>query len=261
MTALTRMALRKLGRFGLVALLTVLSALLAYVLNYIIVESLDFVYVLEQDIIVITIITFLVTPLLSWYLVGLFFQIDRLEVKMAKLASIDSLTSAYNRGYFYKESELALSILSTDQKQLKPVVLVLDLDDLKLVNDQFGHAGGDKVLVEFSSILLDVINPLGIVGRLGGDEFGVFFKQINSIELQKTIDRILERVRSSMVEIEGQHYSFTVSIGVSFIEQYDTHGLEAALKTADAALYNVKRSDRNGYSMHDNHAIKVCSNG
>jgi diguanylate cyclase (GGDEF)-like protein len=129
---------------------------------------------------------------------------------------------------------------------------VLDLDDLKKINDKLGHAGGDKVLIAFSSILSDVIEKPNLVGRLGGDEFVVFLKTTDSIALQSLIDSILDRVRACEVNVEGIHHKFTVSIGVSFIDVNDENPLEKAIKMADSALYDVKRLDRNGYAMHEN---------
>lgn len=250
MTPLVRMSLRKLGRVGLVCILTMLSTLLAITFNFILVELLDYSYLPEQDIVIICIITMTVTPLLSWYLIGLFFKIDVMEVEMAKLATIDSLTNTYHRGYFYQKSDAYLSTLSALKQENQSALLVLDLDNLKQINDQFGHAGGDAVLIEFSRILLDVVKKPNMVARLGGDEFVVLFTQTSLEDAQAFAFDILARMRSTTLEFNGQPLSFSASIGVSSFTGDDEQALDAAIKSADSALYDVKRAGRNDVAVY-----------
>ncbi|MEP0073072.1 MAG: GGDEF domain-containing protein [Marinomonas sp.] len=260
MTSLMRMGLRKLGRTGLVILLTILSSCLALGLNFLFVKLFDLTYIPAQDIFLVLSITIIVTPLLSWYLVGLLFKIDSLEIKMAKLAKIDSLTNIYNRGYFYAEGKQSLKqqLMSnsshaekTLQNQSKPAVLVIDLDDLKTINDRFGHAVGDKVLISLSAILAKTILEPNLVGRLGGDEFGVYIEDTTPSGLQEVIDVLLEKVRACSVEFEDKNYKFTVSIGAAFIDSRNDYRFEKAIKMADSALYDVKQSNRDGSATYD----------
>ncbi|WOD06262.1 GGDEF domain-containing protein [Marinomonas sp. GJ51-6] len=258
MTPFIRAMLRKLGRVGLVSILTISATALACLINYLLVKAFNFTDVLLEDIVLITCITFTVTPLLSWFLIGLFFKIDSLEVQMAELASIDSLTQVYNRGYFYQESKRTLAELSAtaDSQTSKETVnrsavLLLDLDDLKVINDKLGHVGGDNVLMALSSILSDFIKKPNLVGRFGGDEFVVFLKQTNSVDLERLINSILKDVRAYEVDVEGEKYHFTVSIGAAFINMNDGKPLERSIKMADAALYEVKKSNRNGYVTYE----------
>ena len=255
MTSFIRVALRKLGRIGLVVVLTLLAAILGCLMNFWLVDLFGFTYHLVEDIILVSLITLFVTPFLSWYLVGLLFHIDELEVKMSRLATIDSLTNTYNRGFFYQEGERLLKLSSKSKKVPESAVLILDLDDLKKINDELGHAGGDSILIAFGSILLDLVKAPNLVGRLGGDEFIIFLTDTNAIDLQGTIDKLLEAVRNKSVNIDGKEHSFTVSVGVSFIEGFDAEALVNAAKLADSALYDVKRLDRNGYAIHNTKAI------
>jgi len=249
-TQLVRMGLRKLGRIGLLFILTILSTTLAIILNFLIVEWLDYTYVPEQDIVIISIITVSVTPLLSWYLIGLFFKIDQMEMQMMELATIDSMTNTYNRGYFYKNSEQYLSKLSEQKQPNQSSLLVLDLDDLKRINDQFGHSGGDKVLIAFSKILLREVKPPNFVGRLGGDEFVVFLKQSSLNDAQTLATKLLDIIRSAKVECDDHSISFSVSVGLSSFTGYDMQALDRAIKSADSALYDVKCSGRNSYAVY-----------
>ena len=259
MTLFIRHCLRRLGRVGLVITLTVLSTALAYLLNFLFVELFDLTYIPLEDLILISSITFLVTPFLSWYLVGLFFQIDDMEVKMTQLATVDSLTNTYNRGYFYQKVERILStppeavslsgqVGNRANKQL-PGFFILDLDNLKPINDQYGHAAGDQVLAAFSSVLLELAPEPSVVGRLGGDEFVVFLDSATQFIPQNFAEKILERVRSDKIEFDGCPISFAASIGFSSIHGTNGHAIDMAMKAADDALYEVKRSGRNGFAI------------
>ncbi|ETX10121.1 hypothetical protein MUS1_04250 [Marinomonas ushuaiensis DSM 15871] len=263
MTLFIRRCLRRLGRVGLVVTLTVLSATLAYLLNFLFVEWFDLTYIPFEDFILISSITVLVTPFLSWYLAGLFFHIDEMEVKMTELATVDSLTNTYNRGYFYQKVERILSsppdlenvslseqIDYLDNKHL-PGFFILDLDNLKPINDQYGHAAGDQVLAAFSAVLLELAPEPSVVGRLGGDEFVIFLDNTIQFVPQNFAEQILERVRSDKVEFDGFPISFAASIGFASIRGRDGHAIDMAMKAADNALYKVKRSGRNGFAMGD----------
>ncbi|MEO9274990.1 GGDEF domain-containing protein [Marinomonas sp. 5E14-1] len=240
------------------SVLTVVATVLACLMNYLLVKAFDFTDVFLEDIVLITCVTFTVTPLLSWFLIGLFFKIDSLEIKMAELASTDSLTQMYNRGYFYQESKRILAELSAtaDSQAAKETVnqsavFLLDLDNLKEINDKLGHVGGDNVLMALSSILSDFIKKPNLVGRFGGDEFVVFLKQTNSVDLAHLTNSILKNVRAHEVDVEGENHHFTVSIGAAFIHMNNEKSLERAIKMADTALYEVKKSNRNGYVIYE----------
>lgn len=259
MTSFIRSILRRLGRTSLVIILTLLASVSACLLNFFLAELFGFSYVFIEDIILIISIAILVTPLLSWYLVGLFFKMDEMEIKMTKLATIDSLTNTYNRGYFYQKVDQLLSVSSksvslSEQTEIVeheyfPGFFILDLDNLKPINDQYGHAAGDKVLAAFGAILLDLTPEPGVVGRLGGDEFVVFLAQTAQSTPQNFAEQILERVRSAKMKFDGCPVSFAVSIGFSRIQGTDDHSIDMAMKAADNALYKVKRSGRNGFAM------------
>ncbi len=267
MSPLIRHCLRKLGRVGLVVTLTVSSTILAYLLNFFLVQLLGFTYIPFEDFILVSSITILVTPFLSWYLIGSLFKLDEMEMNMTQLATIDSLTNTYNRGYFYEKVEQFLSSIpnntslpasaeKTSQRDRLdhgnlPSFFILDLDNLKPINDQYGHAAGDKVLTVFSSVLLELAPEPNVVGRLGGDEFVVFLDKATSITPQDFAKQVLERVRSTNVEFDGCPISFAASIGFSSIHGSDSHAIDMAMKAADNALYKVKRSGRNGFAMGD----------
>ncbi|MDB4838122.1 GGDEF domain-containing protein [Marinomonas sp.] len=253
MTPFIRLMIRKLGRVGLVVTLTVLSTVLAVMMNFSLVGLLNLDYTPYEDITIITIITLILTPGLSWYLIGLFFEVDKLEVEMAKLASTDTLTHTFNRGFFYQECERYLSryfAFNKHAKDTQPAVIVLDLDNLKMINDLFGHSGGDNVLKALGSILNDTVQKPNISGRLGGDEFAIFIKETTVPELQSLMSELFEKIRNCEVDMEGQIYHFTISAGISFNDRQDA-SLDIALKRADVALYHIKRAERNDYAIYE----------
>ncbi|MCV2403568.1 GGDEF domain-containing protein [Marinomonas sp. C2222] len=253
MTLFIRRILRKLGRVGLVAILTLLSTVSANLMNFGLIDLLGLDNSLVDEIISVTVITCTITPALSWYLVGLLFHIDKLEIEMTKLASTDTLTHTFNRGFFYQESERFLSrhyAAHKSDQDLQPAVIIIDLDNLKTINDLFGHSGGDNVLTALGMILNKVVQKPNIVGRIGGDEFAILVKETNLHELQTIMTELFERIRDYAVNMDGQPYYFTISAGISFNCRDDV-SLDSALKRADVALYHIKRAERNDYAIYE----------
>lgn len=179
-TPIIRHLLRSLGRTGLVLALTVSAILISILLDIIFARALGYALDLQRDVVMITLIAGLTTPILSWYLVGLLLRVDVMERNMTRLASIDSLTSVYNRGYFYKKSLAALSSKASMKKSGVSAFFVLDLDGFKQINDHHGHLCGDQALVCFADALRSVFQSPNVVARLGGDEFAVLVMQCHA---------------------------------------------------------------------------------
>ena len=123
-------------------------------------------------------------------------------------------------------------------------MIMFDIDDYKLINDTFGHAAGDRILVEFSSLLKKNTRKMDICGRLGGDEFGLVLPETDS----PRAGVIAERVRSSLASLEidfnGVMIKATSSIGISQLKG-KIKDLQTLMETADSALYQVKHLGKN----------------
>jgi len=160
-------------------------------------------------------------------------EIEKSE-RLEKIASTDTLTGLANRR---KLEHLFRHPGLTGNK----VLLVIDIDFFKKVNDDFGHDKGDSVLIQFSTILSSLIRETDSCYRWGGEEFVAVLRDI-SLEEARTIS---ERVRTSVKEADfGLDRPMTVSIGLS-VSVDEREPLEPILARADRAMYRAKNSGRN----------------
>ena len=164
------------------------------------------------------------------------------EYKMRLLASTDSLTGAKNRRSFFILGNQELARSKRYKRSLS--ILMMDIDHFKSVNDDNGHAAGNAVLKNMVSVCHEELREQDILGRLGGEEFGILLPEIK-IDAAYTI---AERLRKRLMELEtrtkNMTISFTVSIGVMQCKS-KTLTLEDALIQADQALYKAKQEGRN----------------
>lgn len=168
-------------------------------------------------------------------------SIKAAELASLTLANIDTLTGALSRRNFLTlaEQELTRSM----RYELPLMVLMLDLDHFKLINDHYGHAAGDAVLQGFVQTVTGVLRESDLIGRIGGEEFAVLLPNTTLEGGRALAQRIIESVRTSPVEAAGEHIPYTVSIGAGCLSTQTT--FVALLGLADAALYRAKNSGRN----------------
>ena len=167
---------------------------------------------------------------------------ERSEHRHKTDSLIDSLTGIANRRAFLQDSEAQLRRQATDPRPI--AVMLLDLDNFKMINDRFGHAIGDRVLQRFAEVGASCMRRLDIFGRLGGEEFAALL-------VDASRDRALavaEQIRTSFIqatsEVDGKPVVATVSIGI--VISYDAVlDLSALLAQADHALYRAKDNGRN----------------
>lgn len=163
----------------------------------------------------------------------------RHELYMLEQMQMDSLTGLYNKAA--TQEHVCQMLLRNPEIMF--AFFILDIDYFKEVNDQFGHAEGDRVLVEFSRSLKGQFRKEDIVGRIGGDEF-IAFMSIPEIEMAE--ERAEELAVSLQKHIGAGVTHITASIGVALARGRNTD-FEALYKTADYALYQAKRKGRNRY--------------
>jgi diguanylate cyclase (GGDEF)-like protein len=161
---------------------------------------------------------------------------------LAHQASHDSLTGLPNRAFF--EGRLMRSLRNANKLNERVAVLFLDSDRFKEINDNFGHAAGDAVLVAVANRVRAQLREEDLVARLGGDEFAVLLTPLHKTE---DAERIAEKILASMEEpipLPGHAEVLTsLSIGVAV---YPDHGATpgALLHAADGAMYQAKRLSR-----------------
>ncbi len=162
------------------------------------------------------------------------------ELASWTLANIDTLTGALSRRNFLNlaEQELARS----RRYELPLMLLMLDLDHFKCINDQYGHAAGDAVLQGFVQTVSRVLRESDLIGRLGGEEFAVLMPNTTLEGGRALAQRIIESVRASLVEEAGARICYTVSIGAACLTSETAFA--ALLGRADAALYRAKDGGR-----------------
>lgn len=118
-------------------------------------------------------------------------------------------------------------------------VVFMDIDDFKSVNDTYGHAVGDKVLLMITHTVANVLRHFDVFIRWSGDEFIIYLSDINKTEdLRVFAEHIRKMVQSSFITLDGRRLSVSVSLGVTLIRAEDT--LESAIERADALMYMSK---------------------
>ncbi|CAN5540040.1 hypothetical protein BH18ACT8_BH18ACT8_02320 [soil metagenome] len=161
--------------------------------------------------------------------------------EMTHLAQHDALTDLVNRASFLRQVDAALA--SCRMRPGQVAVLFCDLDGFKTVNDWFGHAAGDALLVEVAHTLRDCIGRRGTVARLGGDEFAVLVEAAETVDdLRALTDGVLEAA-DQRYEVGGRCVEITTSVGVAFSD--GAHSADQLIRNADIAMYEAKFAGRN----------------
>jgi diguanylate cyclase (GGDEF)-like protein/PAS domain S-box-containing protein len=164
------------------------------------------------------------------------------EDLLALQARTDALTGVANRREFEK---LSGELFRTAKESGEPLsVCICDLDHFKQVNDYYGHAAGDRVLIGFTAILKRSLRKADILGRIGGDEFVLALPGVTAKEACKTMERIREELRGSSFEsADGVTFEVTSSFGVA--ELLPSHGsFGDTMEEADRFLYEAKGTGR-----------------
>lgn len=165
------------------------------------------------------------------------------RLRIVQLAYLDTLTGLPNRAWLHQRIRRRLGEAQRDGG--RTAFLVLDLDRFKEVNDTWGHAAGDRLLVEIARRLQQQLRPGDTVGRLGGDEFVVVLPGCDGPGAAAVAERIIAAM-AEPVPIGGLDFEVSVSIGISF---HPEHGADAdsLLKRADAAMYEAKQAGAGAY--------------
>lgn len=172
-------------------------------------------------------------------------ELETQNRELRKQTVRDPLTKLYNRSFL--DETLANEITRARREALTVGVLFADVDRFKSVNDTYGHAVGDRVLVHVANVLLDVTRGSDVVARFGGEEFVVLVPNPTENGLHRLAERFRSRVESQPVPCEGFEVPVTISVGGTLLVPPRSHDDSAArlLMTADAAMYEAKRSGRN----------------
>ncbi len=169
-------------------------------------------------------------------------EISRQNIELTKLATRDSLTDLLNRRSLFEGLNSLLVETRTQCDVLS--CIMLDIDHFKLVNDNYGHAVGDKVIQVFAKILHDAIRPNDIVGRYGGEEFVIILANNNETQAAETAERIRLTVNTTQNSELPEGLTISSSFGVSSTDG-DVWQADRLIDNADKGLYVAKQTGRN----------------
>jgi diguanylate cyclase (GGDEF)-like protein/PAS domain S-box-containing protein len=155
----------------------------------------------------------------------------RVEDELRHLSTHDGLTGLYNRFYFQAEMDR----LDKGREEIISVVIA-DMDGLKYVNDNYGHAAGDEMIKTVARAIQKAFRLGDVIARLGGDEFGVLLPGADSMTTSLAIHRIYENIRHS--NEQRPYLQIGISIGYATTQEYES--LAETIKRADAQMYYQK---------------------
>jgi len=156
------------------------------------------------------------------------------------LANIDSLTKIRNRRSYFIESESLLKKSISGNKTF--CILMIDIDYFKKINDTYGHSAGDKVLIEFCTIINSVIED-EVFGRIGGEEFCITFFNKEMKDINLISENIRKKCEETIICIDDKDINFTISLGLSCKENFTN--IDEILQVSDELLYKAKEEGRN----------------
>ena len=172
----------------------------------------------------------------------------RLEAELTRRAHVDYLTGLNNRGYFIERAEEEFRRAIRYGKMLS--VGMMDIDNFKKINDEYGHKTGDAALKVLAEVCSQTLREVDIVGRMGGEEFAILMPETHSEAALDVAERLRVALASAEVprEFGAPSIRFTVSIGLATKSSAD-ESLEFLLNLADQALYRAKGSGKNRVCM------------
>ncbi len=236
-----RKLLRKIGYIKVLFILTVTTIIVAEILAYIVIKLFSYPYD-DSTPYVTFMVASLTTPLLSWTLLKLLFELDEMEEKTYFLATYDSMTMLLRREAFF---QYAMRIhLLAKQYDTPYSIAIVDIDNFKSINDKYGHDAGDKVIIHFGQILLDLFQLDKPIGRIGGEEFALVLP-VESRDMEKKMKAVHMKLQETSIPYDDNLITYTVSIGIFGNVSPEKITLDEALSYADKALYEAKRTGKN----------------
>jgi diguanylate cyclase (GGDEF)-like protein len=171
---------------------------------------------------------------------------DELKEKNAllqELSGTDDLTKLANRRRFMEQ--FANEFARAKRYKTELSFLILDLDFFKQVNDTHGHLAGDSVLVQIAKVMKESVRSSDLVGRYGGEEFGLLLPETGSKGCRVYAERIRKRIEDTRFEAAGKLIHVTVSGGISSYPEIAAESVDELWRSADQALYRAKQNGRN----------------
>lgn len=206
----------------------------------------------ERDVFVIDAFSSLLAFCMAYFLARIMYtqriRENESRQRIRRMGMIDSLTGLYNKA--------STEFLCKGYMKSKPlqdcVVMILDFDNFKFVNDTYGHQAGDAILKSFGRILKREADEDHVAGRIGGDEFFIFLKDSSPLEAEAMAVRILNKTRTLVAPDGTNPFSCSIGMASKRINKNDLQSQESykeLFARADQALYQVKENGKNNYMI------------
>ncbi|WP_240038554.1 diguanylate cyclase [Aeromonas sobria] len=169
-------------------------------------------------------------------------ELHQLKEQLHQQSVQDSLTGLYNRRFFFEVCEKNLSLNA--RHHLKSVLMVLDVDQFKCINDRYGHPLGDRALTHLGKVMQSVLRSEDVLARIGGDEFAIWLPNTRLSAASSMAERLCQQVMQSPLALhDGDELIITISAGL--VENSEGELLESLYARADQMLYQAKQAGRN----------------
>ncbi|MBV7315055.1 GGDEF domain-containing protein [Shewanella sp. NIFS-20-20] len=172
-------------------------------------------------------------------------EMQNRQLDLQHMAITDPLTGLANRRFFMSEVERECA--RAKRQNTSFVLCVIDIDNFKKINDNYGHTAGDKVLIVIAELLKSSLRQEDVVALLGGEEFGLLLPTTNVLLASQLIKRLLVELRKFRIQISDKvEIGITVSVGISEWEEQDKH-FESIYHKADKLMYEAKQNGKNRF--------------
>jgi len=158
--------------------------------------------------------------------------------EMERIAQRDMLTPLYNRRHFL--SALHQSIARVERSGERVALIYVDVDGLKAINDRYGHATGDYVLIEIATRLADMVNEGDILARIGGDEFGILLNHVSLSGARARMDQMRAAITDQPCRFGDDLIALSAAFGMTMV--VPGMSAEELIGHADADMYRAKRA-------------------
>lgn len=170
--------------------------------------------------------------------------------RLLEMARFDELSKLYNRRFLVEQAQAAIERAKRYGEDLS--LIMLDIDNFKKINDNYGHSCGDGVIRAISSLLKSSFRGTDIIGRVGGEEFSIVMLNSNSDVAYAKAEAYRNNIEQMKYEYNGQIIPVTVSLGVAELENH-RQGLDELVRCADDALYKSKHNGKNQTTVYKKH--------
>lgn len=173
---------------------------------------------------------------------------DRIHMleKLKRLSITDGLTQLYNSRYFYNQLKIEIDRTTRYQRPLS--LLLLDIDNFKDYNDNYGHLEGDKVLVRLGQVIKSCLRKMDSAYRYGGEEFTVILPETEGEEAATVAERIRSAVQMDRLLPKGEAEPVNITISIGVTEFHRSEEVSLFVQRADKAMYHSKQAGRNRVS-------------